>query len=45
MSPVDFVRLSALMERCQGRPEIAIALVDGPVALNHPVTGELLFRP
>jgi len=36
MSPLDLVRLSALMERTQGRREITVALVDGPVALNHP---------
>jgi subtilisin family serine protease len=36
MSPLELVRLSALMERSQGRPEIAIALVDGPVVLDHP---------
>jgi subtilisin family serine protease len=36
MNPVDLVRLSALMERSLGRPEIAVALIDGPVALNHP---------
>ena len=36
MSPIDLVRLSVLMERSQGRPEVAVALVDGPVALNHP---------
>ncbi len=36
VSPLDLVRLAALMERSQGRLEIAVALVDGPVALNHP---------
>ena len=36
MSPLDLVRLAALMERSQGRPEIVVASVDGPVALNHP---------
>ena len=35
-SPLDLVRLSPFMERGQGRPEIAVALLDGPVALNHP---------
>ena len=35
MSPLDLVRVSVLMERTQGRPEIAIALIDGPVALDH----------
>ncbi|HTS67997.1 MAG TPA: S8 family serine peptidase [Terriglobia bacterium] len=36
MSPLDLVRLSALMERSEGRAEFAIALIDGPVALDHP---------
>jgi subtilisin family serine protease len=36
MSPLDVVRVSALMDRSQGRPEIAIALIDGPVAVDHP---------
>jgi subtilisin family serine protease len=36
MGPVNLVRLAALMDRGQGMPEIAIALIDGPVALNHP---------
>jgi subtilisin family serine protease len=36
VSPLDLVRLPDLMERSQGRPEIKVALIDGPVALNHP---------
>ena len=36
MNPLDVVRLSPLMARSQGRPQIAIALIDGPVATNHP---------
>jgi subtilisin family serine protease len=32
---MDLVRLSRLMERTQGRPEIIIGLIDGPVALGH----------
>ena len=36
MSPLDLVRLLDLMQRSQGRPEIAVALIDGPVALNNP---------
>ena len=35
-TPLDLVGLSALMERSQGKPEIAVASVDGPVALDHP---------
>jgi subtilisin family serine protease len=33
-SPLELVRLTALMERTRGRPEIAVALVDGPVSRN-----------
>lgn len=36
MRPLELVRLSPLMERTEGRPEIAVALIDGPVALDHP---------
>jgi len=35
MNPVDLFRLSPLMERTQGRCEIAIALVDRPVVLDR----------
>jgi hypothetical protein len=34
-SPLDVVRLSPLMERTVGRPEVAIGLIDGPVAADH----------
>jgi subtilisin family serine protease len=33
---LDLVRLSPLMARTSGRPEISIGLIDGPVALYHP---------
>jgi len=33
---LDLVRFSPLMARTSGRPEIAIGLIDGPVALDHP---------
>ncbi len=36
MSPVALVRLSALMERSSGSPTITVALIDGPVVLDHP---------
>ncbi len=36
MNPLGLVKLSALMERTSGRPEIVIGLIDGPVATNHP---------
>jgi subtilisin family serine protease len=35
-SLLEMVGLTALMERSQGRSEIAVASIDGPVALNHP---------
>jgi subtilisin family serine protease len=41
MAPLDLVRLTPLMQRSGGRPEIVVGLVDGPVALDHPdLTGE-----
>ena len=36
MSPVHLVRLPDLMKLSQGRPETAVALIDGPVLLGHP---------
>jgi len=39
MHPLEIVRLTALMQRTSGRAEIAIGLIDGPVALDHPVIG------
>lgn len=36
MTPLDLVKLTALMERTSGRPEIMVGLLDGPVAINHP---------
>lgn len=36
MSPLDLVKLTALMERSSGRPEVMVGLIDGPVAINHP---------
>jgi subtilisin family serine protease len=34
--PIDVVRLGPLMQRTSGVPRIAVALIDGPVALDHP---------
>ena len=34
--PLDAVRLTSLMDRTRGRPEIAIGLIDGPVLPTHP---------
>jgi hypothetical protein len=34
-----------LTERTAGRPEIAVALLDGPVALDHPDLAEATLRP
>ena len=36
MQPLDFVNLSPFMERTIGRAEIRVALIDGPVAMDHP---------
>jgi subtilisin family serine protease len=45
MGPLDLVRLAPLMERTAGRPEVAIGLIDGPVALDHPDLVEQRIRP
>lgn len=36
MNPLDLAGLTALMDHTQGRPEIVIGLIDGPVILDHP---------
>jgi len=36
MTHVHLVRLPDLMKRGQGRPQVKVALVDGPVFLDHP---------
>jgi subtilisin family serine protease len=33
---LDLVRLTPLMERARGNPEVTVGLIDGPVALTHP---------
>ena len=35
MLPTEIVKLSSLMERTSGNPEIKIGLVDGPVVTQH----------
>lgn len=35
MSPLELVRLTALMERTSGSPEVKIGLIDGPVVTQH----------
>jgi subtilisin family serine protease len=44
MMPLELVQLSPLMEYTQGNPEIAIALIDGPVALDHPELSRASIR-
>jgi subtilisin family serine protease len=35
-SPLDVIGLAGLMERGDGRTKIAVGLLDGPVAMDHP---------
>jgi subtilisin family serine protease len=43
MDPLDLVKLTALMERTSGSPELKIGLIDGPVVTQHPdLAGEHL---
>jgi hypothetical protein len=44
MDPLELVRLRPLMARTQGRSEIAVALVDGPVVLDHTDLSEARIR-
>ena len=36
MTPLEMVGLAPLMKRTRGRPEVAVALIEGPVAFEHP---------
>jgi len=43
MSPLELVKLTALMERTTGAPEVRIGLIDGPVVTQHSgLAGEYL---
>lgn len=44
MSSLDLVKLTALMDRTRGSPEISIGLIDGPVARDHPDLAESCIR-
>ena len=35
MGPLELVKLTPLMQRTSGRPEIRVGLIDGPVAMDH----------
>src|SRR3954447_20812074 len=44
-SPLELVKLNALMERATGSPEVKIGLIDGPVVTQHPdLIGERLHE-
>jgi len=36
MDALGLVRLTALMERSAGNPELKVGIIDGPVAIEHP---------
>src|SRR5262249_57042626 len=36
MTALEVVKVSPLMARTTGRPEVTIGLIDGPVAIGHP---------
>jgi subtilisin family serine protease len=36
MGPLELVRLTALMDRSRGNPDVTIGLIDGPVVTHHP---------
>jgi len=43
MGPLELAKLTALMERTSGSPEVKIGLIDGPVVTQHPdLAGEHL---
>ena len=36
MAPLDLVKLTRLMSRTSGSPQVVVGLVDGRVVLDHP---------
>ncbi|SFE23099.1 S8 family serine peptidase [Nitrosomonas sp. Nm166] len=36
MTPLELVKLTALLNQTRGRRDVRIGLIDGPVAMNHP---------
>jgi len=43
MGSLELVNLKTLMERTSGSPHVTFALIDGPVAIQHPeLAGERL---
>ena len=44
MYPLDLVKLTALMARTSGNPEVKIGLIDGPVLARHPDLVAAPFR-
>ncbi|WP_454063644.1 S8 family peptidase [Candidatus Nitrospira salsa] len=35
MTPLQLIKLNALMQKTSGRPEIVVGLIDGPVMMQH----------
>src|SRR5262249_22137286 len=36
MTALELVKLTPLIDRAGGSPDVRIGLIDGPVAINHP---------
>lgn len=43
-NPLEVVGLTRLMERSEGKADVLIALIDGPVAISHPVFADAHIR-
>jgi subtilisin family serine protease len=44
MDPLELVKLTPLMERTLGKPEVVIGLIDGPVVTDHESLQTVLIR-
>lgn len=44
MDPLELVRLTSLMERTNGSPDVRVGLIDGPVATDHPALARESLR-
>src|SRR5215207_4524137 len=44
MDALDVVKLTTLLDRSSGTPDVKIGLIDGPVAVQHPDLAGISFH-
>jgi subtilisin family serine protease len=45
VTPLELIKLTPLMERTMGSPEVKIGFIDGPIATQHPELPSKLLSP